>query len=78
MLFRSKVFSQQLVYTSLEQQGIKPKEEGPKHNSKRGNAKIESTLRDVQPFAIDVKGGGKESKTRSRECVSINAKGGGC
>ena len=58
------MFSQQLVYTSLEQQGIKSKEEGPKHNSERGNANIESTLGNVQPFAIDVKGGGKSSKRR--------------
>ena len=32
----------------------------PKHNSKKGNEQIESTLRNVQPFAIDFKGGGKQ------------------
>ena len=33
----------------------------PKHNSERGNAKIESTLGNLKPFAIDVKGGGKQA-----------------
>ena len=36
----------------------------PKHNSERGNAKIKSTLGNVQPFSIDVKGGGKVSRRR--------------
>ena len=45
--------------------------------------KIETTLGKVQPFAIDVKGGGKESnrrkgllKGKQRKCIAINAKGG--
>ena len=42
----------------------KVRRRGPKHNSKRGNAKIESTLRNVKPFAIDVKGGGKAGNRR--------------
>ena len=36
----------------------------PKHISERENEKIESTLRNVQPFAIDVKGGGKAGNRR--------------
>ena len=36
----------------------------PKHISERRNAKKESTLRNVQPFSIDVKGGGKARNRR--------------
>ena len=36
----------------------------PKHISERENEKIESTLRNVQHFAIDVKGGGKAGNRR--------------
>ena len=36
----------------------------PKHHSDKGNAKIETTLGNVQPFSIDVKGGGKASRRR--------------
>ena len=36
----------------------------PKYISERGNEEIESTLGNVQPFAIDVKGGGKTSNRR--------------
>ena len=36
----------------------------PKHISERENEKIESTLINVQPFAIDVKGGGKAGNRR--------------
>jgi len=37
----------------------------PKHNLERRNARIEYRLGDVQPFLIDVKGGGKVSRRRT-------------
>ena len=43
--------------------GYKVRGRRPKYISERGNEEIERTLENIQPFSIDVKGGGKDSKT---------------
>ena len=59
---------QSVLSTSLVHQsgaaGYKVRRRWSKHKSERGNAKTKSTLRNVQPFAIDVKGGGKAGNSR--------------
>ena len=60
--------SQSVLPTTLVHQSgearYKFRRRRPKHISEKGNVKIESTLGNVKPFAIDVKGGGKSSRRR--------------
>ena len=57
------VLSTSLVHQS-EAAGYKVRRRWSKDKSERGNANTESTLRNVQPFCIDVKGEGKAGNRR--------------
>ena len=59
---------QSVLSTSLVHQsgaaGYTVRRRWSKQKSERGNAKTKSTLRNVQPFAIDIKGEGKVGNRR--------------
>ena len=59
---------QSVISTSLVHQsgaaGYKVRRRWSKDKLEKGNAKTESTLSNVQPFDIDVKGGGKVGNSR--------------
>ena len=67
-VYTSSIKLKSVLSTSLVHQsgaaGHKVRRRWSKHKSERGNAKIESTLRNVQPFSIDVKGEGKVGNRR--------------
>ena len=61
-------FQSVLPITLVHQSGAaryKVRRRRPKHNLESNSAKIETTLGNVQPFSIDVKGGGKERRKKA-------------
>ena len=67
-VYSSSIILKSVLSTTLVHQfgaaGYKVRRRRPKNISERGNEEIESTLGNLQPFAIDVKGGGKTSNRR--------------
>ena len=55
--------------------GYKIRRRGPKHKSEKGNAKIKSTLGDLQPFALMSKGEEKQAKQGAEDMLPSMPKG---